>query len=155
MSGHFEDLFASRNSRRDNYLSRVFAIFAEDVTRYWARCPRSPYDCLPDRPTLRATDEPVFATLDFALRSCADGRLFIAEQKAELAYESYRYLRLDVLDPADPDQLAHHAQKRAFRWFLEVARDPTSHPVFVRAKPVAVHGAILVWGAITPSGREA
>ena len=60
----------------------------------------------------------------------------------------YRYLRL-----AAASQIQHHAEKRAFLWFLEAARDPASHLVKVGARPTEVAGAILVWGAVTPEGR--
>lgn len=54
---------------------------------------------------------------------------------------------------AAASQIQHHAEKRAFLWFLEAARDPASHLVKVGARPTEVAGAILVWGAVTPEGR--
>lgn len=145
----FEGLFQSSDAARDNYLSRLFGIFSEDVVRIWSRDPRAPYEDV-GRPTLRSATEPGFATLDFALRSRADGRVYVAEQKAELAFEGYRYLRL-----TSAGQIEHHAKTRAFAWFLDVARDPASHSVQVGGRPVDVAGAILVWGAVNGDGRRA
>jgi hypothetical protein len=143
----FEDLFQSPDTRRDNFLARLFGMFSEDVVRHWSHDERAPYEDL-GRPTLRSTIEPGFATLDFALRSRADGGIYVAEQKAELAFEGYRYLRL-----TSASQIEHHAKGRAFAWLLDLARDPASHPVHVRAKPVEVSGAILVWGAVDAAGH--
>jgi len=42
-------------------------------------------------------------------QSRADGRRYVAEQKSELAFEAYRYLRLQ-----EPVQLTHHSGRRAF-----------------------------------------
>lgn len=150
MSGgrRFEDLFKSSETARDNYLSRLFGIFSEDIVRIWSRDPRAPYEDV-GRPTLRSATQPGFATLDFTLRSRADGRLYVAEQKAELAFEGYRNLRL-----TSADQIEHHRGIRAFAWFLDVARDPASHSVQVGGKSVDVAGAILIWGAIESRGRE-
>lgn len=123
-------------------------MFAEEVVHCWSEDERAPYENL-GRPTLRAVGDPALATLDFTLRSRADGRVYVAEQKAELAFERYRYLRL-----TDASQIAHH-KLRAFNWFRDVALDPASHAVQVMAKPITVHGAILVWGATTPEGKAA
>lgn len=144
--GMFDDLFHSNNASRDSFLSRLFGMFSEDIVQHWALDERAPYKN-EGRPTLRTPGDPAFATLDFALRA-QDGRLYVVEQKAELAFEGYRYLRL-----TNASLITHHASKRAFQWFLDVARHPTSHPVQVNAKPVEVAGAILVWGAMDPAGK--
>jgi hypothetical protein len=144
----FEDLFRSPDLARDNFLARLFGMFSEDVLRHWARDERAPYEDL-GRPTLRSLTAPGFATLDFALRSRTEGRLYVAEQKAELAFEGYRYLRL-----TSSAQLEHHAKGRAFAWLLDVAHDPASHQVQIGGKPAEVSGAILVWGAVDAGGRE-
>ena len=98
-------------------------MFSEDIARYWSMDTRAPYEEL-GRPTLRTAGDPSFATLDFTFRSRASGRVYVAEQKVELAFEGYRYLRL-----TDASQIDHHAKVRAFRWFLEMAQDPASHTV--------------------------
>lgn len=145
----FEALFRSDDLPRDNFRSRLFGMFSEDIVRIWASNERAPYRYL-GRPTLGTP--PTRFTLDFLLQRGPDGPSFVCEQKAELAFEGHRYLRL-TRSERPPDQIAHHLGGAAFRWFLDMARDPTSHEVRVDAKPVQVHGAILVWGAVTPEGR--
>jgi len=122
-------------------------MFSEEVVRYWGSNDRAPYRDL-GRPTLWTGGD--FATVDFLLEARADGRRFVAEQKAEMAWSSYRYLRL-----VEPSQVARHGVKRAFAWLLDLARDPTSHIVNVKTRPIDIYGAILIWGAITPDGRVA
>ncbi|MBX3030299.1 MAG: hypothetical protein KF809_09080 [Chloroflexi bacterium] len=139
----FEDVFRTPDVAQDNFRARLFGMFSEDIVRTWASNERAPYRYL-GRPTLWTA--PAYFTLDFLLERRADGLRFVAEQKAELAWEGYRYLRLVAAD-----QLDHH-RGTAFTWFLDMARDPTSHVVRVGAKPVEVHGAILVWGATTAEG---
>lgn len=141
----FETLFRSDHAGRDNFRSRLFGMFNEEIVRHWAANEHAPY-CDRGRPTLWAP--PDFATLDFTLQSRADGRCYVAEQKVELAFDGYRYLRLTAAS-----QVQHHATKRAFLWFLDTAREPASHLIKVKARPMEVAGAILVWGAVTPEGR--
>jgi len=143
----FEELFRSTDTARDNYLSRLFGMFSEDIVRFWSAHEEAPYRYL-GRPTLWADGQ--FATLDFALQSRSDQRIYVAEQKAELAFEGYRYLRL-----TDAQQVAHHAHMRAFAWLLDAARDPGARVAKVAAKPISVAGAILVWGAVTAGGCAA
>jgi hypothetical protein len=140
----FEDLFRSHDAARDSYLARLFGMISEEVLRIWAADERAAYRNL-GRPTLY--DGIAFATLDFTLESRADGRRYIAEQKAELAFERYRYLRL-----TSAAQVEHHRANRAFSWFLDAALNPADRVVKVAAKPIEVAGAILVWGATTPEG---
>ena len=142
----FEGIFQTGDARRDNFRSRLFGMFSEDVVRYWAANEQAPYTCI-GRPTI--WEGPAFATVDFTLQS-PDGRTYVAEQKAELAWMNYAYLRLDR-----SGQVAHHAGKRAFDWFLEAAREPERRTVKNNGKPIKVDGAILVWGAVTPLGRSA
>jgi hypothetical protein len=141
----FEGLFRSGDARQDNLRSRLFGLFSEEVVRFWADGDQAPYEEL-GRPTLWTGS--AFTTLDFTLRSRSTGLMYVAEQKVELAFEGYRYLRL-----TSAAQIQHHATKRAFDWFLDLARDPTAHEVKVKARHCEVAGAILVWGAITPKGR--
>ncbi len=141
----FEALFHSDHAPQDNFRSRLFGMFSEEIVRCWAATERAPYRDL-GRPTLWAP--PKFATLDFTLQSRADGRCYVAEQKVELAFEDYRYLRLEAAS-----QVQHHAGGRAFQWFLETARSPAGRLVKVGARPTDVAGAILVWGAVEPEGR--
>ena len=143
----FEALFRSGHAGRDNFRSRLFGMFNEEIVRCWAANVHAPYRDL-GRPTLWTPPE--FATLDFTLQSRADGRSCstFAEGRWSSAFEGYRYLRLTAAS-----QVQHHATKRAFLWFLDVAREPASHLVKVGARPMAVSGAILVWGAVQPAGR--
>lgn len=144
-NGHFESLFWTENARRDNFRSRLFGMFSEEIVRTWGQCEHAPYRDL-GRPTLwRGASR---FTLDFVLERKADSRRFVAEQKAELAWAGYSQLRL-----VSASQLASHVGKPAFDWFLDLARDPESSVVKVAARPVAVEGAVLVWGSATEQGK--
>lgn len=63
----FEDVFKTANRARDNYLSRLFGIFAEDIVRYWCADGRAPYEDL-GRPSLFSDGVYRGYTLDFTLR---------------------------------------------------------------------------------------
>jgi hypothetical protein len=144
--GHFERLFWTENARRDNFRSRLFGMFSEEIVRVWGKNDSAPYRYV-GRPTLWRGSARF--TLDFVLERQDDGKCFVAEQKAELAWASYSQLRLVA-----PGQVASHVGKPAFDWFLDLARAPASSIVKVGARVVPVDGAVLVWGAITPHGRE-
>ena len=143
----FEDLCRSGEPARDKFLSRLFGLFSEEVVRAWCRCPEAAYEHI-GRPTLRAPDEPRGHTLDFTLRSRRSGEVLAAEQKCELEFEGYRYLRLSA-----PDQIEHHRGSAAFSKFLRLARDPSASGVRVAGRELTVDGAILVWGATSEDGR--
>ena len=141
----FEAIFQTGDQRQDNFRSRLFGMFSEDIARAWAQNPKAPYAYL-GRPTI--FEGSADATVDFLLRA-PDGRRFVAEQKSELAWMGYSYLRL-----TSAAQVRHHAGRPAFDWFLEAAREPAKRLVKVGGKPVAVDGAILVWGAVDEDGRQ-
>ncbi len=147
----FQQLFQTHNLDRDNFLSRVFGIFNEKIVRCWAHDPHAPYEDL-GRPTLQLPILQRQCTLDFTFRSRADGRIYIAEMKCELAYQNYRYLTLE-----HPAQLDHHAHRPAFQIFLDAAQNPGHYHDNVRVQggdPLPIHGAILVWGRYTDEGRD-
>jgi hypothetical protein len=143
--GHFERLFWTDNLSRDNFRSRLFGMFSEEIVRVWARNDAAPYDYV-GRPTLWRGRQ--YFTIDHALRRKVDGKVFVAEQKAELAWAAYSQLRL-----VSARQVASHVGKPTFDWFLDLARSSESSIVKVSGRPVAIDGVVLVWGAITPIGR--
>jgi hypothetical protein len=145
----FEDLFRSGDAHQDAFRARLFGLFSEEVVRTWAGDARAEHGDL-GRPTLIAAGEARGTTLDFTLRRRSDDARFVAELKAELAFEGHRYLRLTT-----PRQLDHHAGGEAFRRFLSVTKKPTAYAVRVGGKSMDVAGGILVWGAISPGGRRA
>ena len=147
MPSAFENLFRSPVPARDKLLARLFGIFNEDVVRIWSRCAAAPYKDL-GRPTLRRKGSNTSATLDFLLATRDSGRVFVAEMKCELEYENYKYLTL-----TDPSQLQHH-RKPAFDLFLQAAADSSQVDVETSKGPSLVHGAILVWGDATATGRD-
>ena len=142
--GSLDDVFQTGDSKRDNFLSRVFGIFNEEVVKHWCASPNSPYIDL-GRPTL-FTAQGTWHTLDFTLQHQDTGRTFVTEMKCELAYDAHRYLRL-----RNAGQLDHHTGT-AFVRFLEFAASPEEFTVKVGGKPVRADGALLVWGATTPEG---
>lgn len=142
----FQSLFRSANSPRDKFLSRLFGIFNEEIVRCWCRDNQSPYRNL-GRPTIKPAGKPRGYTLDFALESKSDNRVYIGEMKCELEYENYRYLTLE-----SAAQLDHHG-KEAFRLFLDVAKNPSQHIITIGGKPTSISGSILVWGRYTEIGH--
>lgn len=152
-----EQLFRTDDERRDNFLSKLFGLFSENVVRFWCKCPEAEYENL-GRPTLRKPDERRGCTLDFTLkrkRGPGQGSVFVAEMKCWPAYENYRYLRL-----TDAKILERVRGEEAFERFLALAAEPTAFEVQVSNEGHTVpipspRGAILVWSATTPEGREA
>lgn len=142
------DIFKSHDPARDKFLSRLMGIFSEHMVKIWAKSPQARYENL-GRPTITTPTAGEPYTLDFTFRSRHDHRIYVSEMKCELEYEDYKYLVLN-----SPDQLEHH-QSDTFDAFLATAREPGKSRVTVEGDPIAVHGAILVWGHVTQSGREA
>jgi hypothetical protein len=142
----FESLFHSSDSPRDKFFARLFGIFNEEIVRCWAKAPQSPYTDL-GRPTLKLPGEQRGYTLDFALQSKNDGKVYLAEMKCEMEFENYRYLTLEL-----PIQLDHHKQP-AFHRFLDAAQNPNQYMVTVKGRPQTINGSILVWGKCTDEGR--
>ena len=146
---HFNSIFrvASSPPARAKFLSRIFAIFSEELVALWANDSRASYENL-GRPTMGTAASPKRHTLDFTLRERATGKVFVAEMKCEIEYQNFRYLRLESVD-----QLTHH-KKEAFEAFLGAAMRPADTVVAVCKRAIAIDGAILIWGATTASGRE-
>jgi hypothetical protein len=140
-----EQFCRSADSKRDNFLSRVFGILNEEIVRTWCASPQSPLIDL-GRPTIYVPSGKRH-TLDFTFRDMK-GMTFVAEMKCELAYDGYRYLRL-----TDTAQLDHH-KGDAFLRFLELAVPGHDLVAKVGAIPIAVDGVMLVWGATTRTGVE-
>jgi hypothetical protein len=147
MTVSFEDIFHSDEPARDKYLSRLFALFNEQIVRLWCAREETPYTDL-GRPTLYFSDPVRRYTLDFTFRK-SNGTTYVGELKCELEYDGYRYVRL-----TDPQQLHHHTSK-AFAAFLQAAKASASIPIRCGGQSQAIDGAILVWGAITAEGRQA
>ena len=137
----FQDIFCSKNVARDKFLSRIFGIFNEEIVRTWCKNPNAPYENL-GRPVLKNSPVERGWTLDYGLKSRKDGRVFVAEQKCELEFQNYQYLRLKSLH-----QLDHHTGG-AFTRFRDFAKRPSRYIVIVSGKPVSAAGAILVWGSV-------
>ncbi|MFC1799289.1 hypothetical protein ACFL2Z_00040 [Candidatus Eisenbacteria bacterium] len=146
-----DKIFKSHCRSRDNFLSRVFGIFNEEVVRCWCRCSQAKYEDL-GRPVIRLQGERHPAVLDFTFKSRPDGRVYVGEMKCEMAFENYKYLVL-----SSPAKLDHHLKysKKAFSRFLDIASGSTQYAVTVKGQEAAVSGSILVWGSITDDGRRA
>jgi hypothetical protein len=148
----FRDLFQKADApvARGKFLSRVFGIFSESIVQIWSEDERAPYRNL-GRPTLIGQSQTRTPTLDFLFESRRTGRRFVVEQKCEIEFNGFRYFAL-----TGPDQLKHH-NKPAFAAFLAAAsgNEPGSRDWKVGSERVAVDGAILIWGSVTPDGRRA
>lgn len=147
----FRDVFRQDNApaARGKFLSRVFGIFSESIVQIWCEDERSPYKNL-GRPTLIATSPVRSPTLDFLFECRRTGRRFVVEQKCEIEFNGFRYFTL-----TGPDQLKHH-NKPAFAAFLAAGNGsgPAARGWKVGNQQLTVDGAILIWGAVTPKGRE-
>jgi len=142
----FESIFKSNSPKRDKYLSRLFGIFNEEVIRIWAKHPDSPYEDL-GRPTLRRHEKERGYTLDFTLKD-NNNKIYICEMKCLLEYQNYKFLRLN-----NPDLLNIH-KGPAFSYFLDSAIDPHLFSVHVSGNLIEPDGCILIWGAVTETGRN-
>jgi hypothetical protein len=93
-----EEIFRTGDARADNFRSRLFGMFSEDIPRFWGQNPRAPY-AWAGRPTLY--EGTGWATIDHLFRDPA-GRSFVAEQKSELAWMSLRVPAPGRLGPTRP-----------------------------------------------------
>jgi hypothetical protein len=147
----FQDLFQQRDAApaRGKFLSRVFGIFSEAIVQIWSEDERSPYRNL-GRPTLALPSTARSPTLDFLFECRRTGRRFVVEQKCEIEFNAFRYFTLIA-----PDQLKHH-NKPAFAAFLAAASGSANgaREWKVGSQRLTVDGAILIWGSVTPAGRE-
>jgi hypothetical protein len=152
MNEPFQDIFQQENApaARGKFLSRVFGIFSEAIVQIWSEDERSPYRNL-GRPTLAGPSAARSPTLDFLFECRRTGRRFVVEQKCEIEFNAFRYFTL-----TSPDQLEHH-NKPAFAAFLAAANgsERGSRDWKVGSRSLAVDGAILIWGSVTPGGRNA
>ncbi len=155
-----ESVFKTDGLERGNFLSRVFGLFNEEPVRLWAEMESSPYEYL-GRPTLYPKEDSGWTTLDFAFRRREDGRIFVAEMKCEIAYESFRYMTLTRIEQVQRHLTEQKRQnKKSFPRFLEAARYPDRFQCRVTSRSgqrrdVAIDGAILVWGSVSVVGRKA
>jgi hypothetical protein len=147
----FQDLFQQRDAApaRGKFLSRVFGIFSEAIVQIWSEDERSPYRNL-GRPTLAAASTARSPTLDFLFECRRTGRRFVVEQKCEIEFNAFRYFTLIA-----PDQLKHH-HKPAFAAFLAAAGGSAkgAREWKVGSQRLTVDGAVLIWGSVTPAGRD-
>ena len=152
MTEPFRGFFQQENApaARGKFLSRVFGIFSETIVQAWSEDERAPYRNL-GRPTLAAPSAAKGPTLDFLFECRRTGRRFVVEQKCEIEFNGFRYFTLTT-----PDHLKHH-NKPAFAAFLAAASGSThgSRDWKVGSQSLTVDGAILIWGSVSPSGRDA
>jgi len=132
---------------RAKFLSRVLGIFSEQIVSAWTRDERSPYENC-GRPTIKTGEGDRGYTLDFTLRERATGKVYVGEMKCEIEFQNFKFFVLE-----DASQLDHH-KKPAFEAFLRAARPTGDQTVFVKKNSIDTHGAILIWGAVTPEGRD-
>ena len=68
--------------------------------------------------------------------------------KCEIEYQNFSYFVLERVA-----QLEHH-KKPAFDAFLKAARPMVDQTIYVGKKSITTNGAILIWGSVTPEGRD-
>ncbi|CAN7297685.1 hypothetical protein [Mesorhizobium sp. LjNodule214] len=150
MSERLRDIFKSRSPadrERAKFLSRAFGIFSEKIVSVWTGDERSPYENL-GRPTIKTGEGGRGYTLDFALRERASGRVYVSEMKCEIEFQNFKFFVLEHVS-----QLDHH-KKPAFEAFQRAARPTVHQTIFVEGKSIDTDGAILIWGAVAPEGRD-
>ncbi|MDV6343270.1 hypothetical protein [Nitrosomonas sp. Is37] len=150
MTQNFHLIFKRADSSVDRakFLSRIFGIFSEEIVSLWAQDERAPYRNL-GRPTIKTPGDSRGHTLDFTFQERSSGNIFVVEMKCEIEYQNFRYF---ILEQAK--QLEHH-NKPAFEAFLRTTKFPSDQAIFVGGKAIKTHGAILIWGSVTPEGRKA
>ena len=132
---------------REKFLSRVFGVFSERIVSIWTGDDRSPYENL-GRPTIKTGEAGRGYTLDFTLRERATGNVYVSEMKCEIEYQNFKYFVLEQVS-----HLTHH-KKPAFEAFLRAARPTADQTIFVGGESITPVGAILIWGAVAPQGRD-
>lgn len=153
MATAFREIFLAKGDleqQRAKYLSKVFGTFSEEIVRIWAKDQRAPYEDL-GRPNLRMSGEQRGHQLDFTFRSRASGQIYVSEMKCEIQFQNFKFFVLK-----STDQLDHH-KKPAFAAFLQSARAPDQFSVKLKGPnpPLAIHGAMLVWGAVDENAKKA
>ena len=145
---------------RDTFLSRVFGLFNEEPVRIWGESEVAPYKYL-GRPTLFPVGDTKYTTLDFALNRKNDNKIFVAEMKCELAYQSHKYMVLNSVDQVNR-HLNDQAKtgKKSFERFVDSASNPDKYQCKVtdrgqRRSTIGFDGAILDWGKLSDAGRKA
>jgi hypothetical protein len=141
-----KNTFKSGDTYRDNFNSRVFGIFSEEIVRLWCNNSKSSYKDL-GRPSLYENGKYNHTTLDFTFRN-KEGDIFICEQKCEMAYQNYSNLTLNSIKQISGKK------KKAFEQFLVVAKKPNSYAVKVGGNNVLVTGSILIWGSVEKEMKE-
>jgi hypothetical protein len=142
----FEKVFDKRLVERDKFLSRIFGVFSEKIVEIWCKSPLSDYENL-GRPTIKPINETLKGkTLDFTLLKKNTEEIYVTEMKCELQYENYKYLKL-----ISSQQFVHHTKKDAFKWLLELGKNPELFEVKVKGKKSEVDGAALIWGTVDAS----
>jgi hypothetical protein len=144
-------LFRTSEPSRDNFLSRVFGMFAEEPVRIWCRSGDSQFRDL-GRPKIKRPGETRGSTIDFALQSKATGKVYVAELKCELAFANYGYL---VLTSVAQVNRHIYEKKEAFLRFIDCAKNPQRYVIHVGGKLVETAGSVLVWGSVSEQGRQA
>lgn len=143
-----EELFRTQERGRGAFLSRLFAFFSEEVVRHWAACEQAPYRDL-GRPVVWDAGGK-YHVLDFTLERKTDGAKFVTEMKCEIEFQGYRFLTL-----RDGREIEHHATGAAFQKLLQLASNTDSLSVTIGGKEQVIAGSMLVWGVLTPEGRQA
>lgn len=143
-----EDVFRSEERGRGAFLSRLFAFFSEEVVRHWAACEEAPYRDV-GRPVVW-DENGKFHVLDFMLERKEDGERFVTEMKCEVEFQNYRFLTLQK-----GSEVEHHTAGAGFQKLLRLAGDSRSLRVTIGGKDQSVAGSILVWGVVTPEGKDA
>jgi hypothetical protein len=138
---------AGSDQRRAKFLSRLFGLFSEELVRIWTNDGRAPYSDL-GRSTIYDPKLPRPATLDFTFEERRTGSAFVVEMKCEIEFQNFKFLTL-----SSPMQFKHHS-KPAFTAFLNAAKIDAQQAVKVRGRPQQTQGAILIWGSVSPEGRQ-
>jgi len=132
---------------RDKFLARLFGIFSEEIVKIWCESKGTLYGNL-GRPRIFIPPSKKGYTLDFALKSRNNGKIYVAEMKCWVEYQNYKFLTLQ-----SADQLTELSSP-AFDAFLEVAKNPSCCQVKVEGETKPVAGAVLIWGDVSRAGRK-
>jgi hypothetical protein len=145
----FTEFFRQSGSdpRRAKFLSRLFGLFSEELVRIWSGDVRAPYSEI-GRCTIYDPKLPKPSTLDFTFIERSSERAFVVEMKCEIEFQNFKFLTLN-----NPLQLEHH-KKDSFKAFLSAAARDGDQTTKVKGRLQKTEGAILIWGAVSPDGRQ-
>ena len=132
-------------------LSRVFAIFSEDIMRLYFNGVNSKYSDLGRPSRKKGRDGPVW---DFTIED--DGKLYVAEMNCEISLDGYKYACLD-----SEKWVKRQEDSNNFGVLMKIAKGEDRKPVRISSSTdkalrdgFVPDGVVIIWGSVDSSTRQ-